>query len=188
LVLTGYSLGTQGILHESDRCLTSSCCERVTQCRAEYYTTRGVGLCGVGIYGYSTELIRYSQGPSYPAKYRSQRISTARVPRALRLLLGRTAGTRTARLGVCAAPTPAPTNVGDTNPPTRGPTLSPTRAPTLLPTFPGGARHAFDAAEASDWHRPVAIVPRVQYSRVAKERCACHAKSSTPDPRRALPL
>jgi hypothetical protein len=39
---------------------------------------------------------------------------------------------RRTRFGACAAPTPAPTNAGDTNPPTR--------APTFSPTFPGGAR------------------------------------------------
>jgi hypothetical protein len=48
---------------------------------------------------------------------------------------------RRTRFGACAAPTPAPTNAGDTNPPTRAPTtFAPTRAPTLSPTFPGGAR------------------------------------------------
>ena len=54
-------------------------------------------------------------------------------------------------LRLCTAPTPvptgtpAPTNVGDTNPPTFAPTFAPTLAtfaPTLSPTFPGGACHA----------------------------------------------
>jgi hypothetical protein len=67
-------------------------------------------------------------------------------------------------LCACAAPTPAPTNMGDTNPPTRAPTapprsLAPTFAPTLLstisPTFAGGARcvHS-DAAGPSDGAGP----------------------------------
>jgi hypothetical protein len=46
---------------------------------------------------------------------------------------------------VCYTGTPAPTNVGDTFPPTRAPTVptfAPTRAPTLSPTFPGGASPA----------------------------------------------
>ena len=51
---------------------------------------------------------------------------------------------------VCYTGTPAPTNAGDTSPPTRAPTFAPTRAPTTFaptrgpassPTFPGGARH-----------------------------------------------
>ncbi len=58
----------------------------------------------------------------------------------------------TAPVCACAASgTPAPTNAGDTNPPTRSPTISvltlaptfaPTRGPTLSPTFAGGARRA----------------------------------------------
>ncbi len=43
---------------------------------------------------------------------------------------------------VCYTGTPAPTNFGDTNPPTRAPTSLLTYAPTLLPSFPGGVRHA----------------------------------------------
>ena len=51
---------------------------------------------------------------------------------------------------VCYTGTPAPTNVGDTNPPTHvpttsapthAPTFAPTLAPTLSPTFSGGACH-----------------------------------------------
>jgi hypothetical protein len=40
--------------------------------------------------------------------------------------------TSAVRLCACAAPTPAPTNPGDTNPPTRAPTTS---APTYAPNF-----------------------------------------------------
>jgi hypothetical protein len=43
------------------------------------------------------------------------------------------------RLCACAAPTPAPTNLGDSNPPTA---LPRTYAPTLSPTLLGGARRA----------------------------------------------
>ncbi len=50
---------------------------------------------------------------------------------------------------VCYTGTPTPTNVGDTNPPTRTPTTLPTFAPTLSPT--AGARpRALDAAGPSD--------------------------------------
>ncbi len=48
--------------------------------------------------------------------------------------------TQAIRVCACAAPTrvptgtAAPTNVGDTNPPTRAPTFAPTLAPTTLPT------------------------------------------------------
>ena len=46
---------------------------------------------------------------------------------------------------VCYTGTPAPTNIGDTNPPTRAPTAPPTLAtyaPTFSPTFTGGAHNA----------------------------------------------
>ncbi len=45
-----------------------------------------------------------------------------------RVLTGYSAGNRIVRICACAAPTPAPTNVGDTNPPTRMPT-------TFAPNF-----------------------------------------------------
>jgi hypothetical protein len=45
--------------------------------------------------------------------------------------------------------TPAPTDVGDTHPPTLSPAFELTVAPTLSPTFPGGEPCAFDAAEHS---------------------------------------
>jgi hypothetical protein len=84
-------------------------------------------------------------------------------------------GTRALRICAYAAPTPvptgtpAPTNVGDSNPPTLAPT-----APTLSPRFPGGARlRAFDAAES-----PGDVGPVPWYSGSGTEvdsaaRCAC---------------
>jgi hypothetical protein len=96
-------------------------------------------VCGAhsfvrSIYGHFTVLTGYSRGSFVPAE-KSQRS-------AARLCSGSTTAdglsdntTRTVRVCACpAAPTPVPTNLGDTN--------SPTFAPTMLPTFPGGARHA----------------------------------------------
>jgi hypothetical protein len=55
--------------------------------------------------------------------------------------------TRTVRVCACAAPTraptPAPTNVGDTNPPTRARTFAPTRGPNFAD--PTGESDAIDA-------------------------------------------
>ncbi len=93
---------------------------------------------------HGTSHTRASPGSSYPTEYRVRAEAHSTVFRAVCL------GYST--ICACAASgTPAPTNAGDTNPPTRSPTISvltlaptfaPTRGPTLSPIVSGGASHA----------------------------------------------
>jgi hypothetical protein len=82
---------------------------------------------------YFTGLDGYSPRPPHPSEHRVQSRAHLRVLRADHgCCLASDYRTRAVRLCACAAPTPAPTNPGDTNPPTRAPTTS---APTYAPNF-----------------------------------------------------
>ncbi len=153
---SGYSEGTHGVLEEYRVGETGVPRRRgVDVSHSVAQSTAPLGLCGV-LTGYSIVLTRYSQRRSCRAECRVHRSAPVRALRA-HWLFG--IGQRYAlRFCACAAPTPVPTNVGDTNPPTR--------ATTLSPTFPGGKRRVHsDAAEPSDCRRPCAMVPTVPCSR-----------------------
>jgi hypothetical protein len=88
----------------------------------------GIGVCGVssGTLQYSTGTHMVSRTPRVP----EQRSALARASGRTAAAVRSDCGTRAARVRACAAPTPiptstpAPTNVGDTNPPTRGPNFA----------------------------------------------------------------
>jgi hypothetical protein len=124
-VLTGYSGCSRNtvLVRQGFHGVVVWTCHTVSR-RALHHLDWGV------LTGYSTVLTRYSQRRSCPP-------SAAVQVKRTRPRSARTAAVwyRYA-LGCCAsaAPTPVPTNVGDTHPPTY--------APTLSPTFQGGERHA----------------------------------------------
>ena len=92
----------------------------VSRSAAQCASLRGPLLCGV-----STGTV---QRPSAHRSSKGARPSVLRETQQPQRVLAR------CTVCACAAPTPFPTNLGDTNPPTR--------APTLSPTVSGGACHA----------------------------------------------
>jgi hypothetical protein len=143
----GYSHNAHGDSRGTHRVLTCS-----VSCDARY-----LGL-----------LNRISLGSFVPAELRVQVKRTRPCSEINAAVLGY--ASRILRVGACAAPTPAPTNVGDTNPPTRAPTRGPNfadptgtsdaRGPNPLPSLPPVLPFPSRAAD-------------VRTDRYG--RCACHA-------------